>query len=102
QLLILTGESVTTNFTRRAFLGLAAASAAGVLTGVAGATGSVAGATGSAAGSTARRRGGPLDWQRLSRHLDGDLILPSDWFYGQARQQSLGQFDSTSPMAIAY
>jgi FAD/FMN-containing dehydrogenase len=86
---------VTGNFTRRAFLGLTAASAVGAVAGVAG--------TGSAAGSTTvRRGGGKVPWNSLSHHLDGDLILPSDSRYGEAREQSLGQFDSTNPMAVAY
>ncbi|WP_314621570.1 FAD-dependent oxidoreductase [Streptomyces stackebrandtii] len=82
------------NFTRRAVLGLTAASAAGAVTGVLAPTGSAAGST--------TRRGGTARFEALSRHLDGDLILPSDPRYGQAREQSLRQFDTTRPMAVAY
>ncbi|GHH30456.1 FAD-binding oxidoreductase [Streptomyces rubradiris] len=82
------------NLTRRAVLSLTAASTAGAVTGL-------LGPTGSAAGSTTRRRG-TAGWNALSRHLDGDLILPSDARYEQAREQSLRQFDTTHPMAIAY
>ncbi|WP_405106708.1 FAD-binding protein [Micromonospora sp. NBC_01405] len=88
---------MTGNFTRRAVLSLTAASAVGAVTGV-------SGATGSAAGSTVRRgRGrGTVNWNSLSCHLDGDLILPSDSRYRQAHEQSLGQFDNINPMAVAY
>jgi FAD/FMN-containing dehydrogenase len=87
---------VTGNLSRRAVLGLVAASAVGAL------TGGASGPTGSAAGSIARRGGGGPDWDSLRRHLDGDLILPSDPRYGQAREQSLAQFDNTNPVAVAY
>ena len=60
------------------------------------------GLTGSAGASTVRRAGGTVNWASLSCHLDGDLVLPSDSLYAQARQQSLGQFDNTNPMAVAY
>lgn len=83
------------NFTRRAVLGLTAASAVGAVTGV-------YGPTGSAVGSTVRRGGGRVDWNSLGCHLDGDLVLPSDPRYEQACEQALGQFDNTNPMAVAY
>lgn len=89
------GITLTGNLSRRAVLGLAAASAAGAVTTVFGPTGSAA------SGTTVRRGGGVVDWNWLSRHLDGDLVLPSDPRYGQAREQSLAQFDA-NPMAVAY
>ncbi|GAA4009224.1 FAD-binding oxidoreductase [Streptomyces marokkonensis] len=82
------------NFTRRAVLGLTAASTAGAVTGVLAPTRSAAGST--------TRRDGTARWNALRRHLHGDLILPSDPRYGQAREQSLRQFDTTHPMAVAY
>ena len=90
------GTAVTENITRRAVLGLAAASAVGAM------TGGASGPAGPAAGSTARRGGRGPNWDSLSRHLNGDLILPSDTRYSQAREQSLAQFDNTNPMAVAY
>ncbi|RSM66001.1 hypothetical protein DMH03_02360 [Amycolatopsis sp. WAC 01376] len=86
---------MTGNFTRRSVLGLAATSAVGAVAGV-------LGSTGSAAAGTAGRGGGTVDWNSLGRHLDGDLVLPSDPGYGQAREQALSQFDNTNPMAVAY
>ncbi len=85
---------MTGTFTRRAALGFAAASAVGAATGAFLPTGAAAGST--------DRRGRRIDWNSLGRHLDGDLVLPSDSRYGQAREQSLAQFDDANPMAVAY
>ncbi|MER6664375.1 FAD-binding protein [Amycolatopsis japonica] len=76
------------NFTRRSVLGFTAASAVSAVAGAFGSAGSAAGRT--------------IDWNSLGRHLDGDLVLPSDPGYGQAREQALSQFDNTNPMAVAY
>ena len=76
------------NIARRALLSLTAAAAAGVVMG-----------PGQPAAAWRRRR---IGWDSLSRHLDGDLILPSDSRYPQARQQSIRHFDDVNPAAIAY
>lgn len=83
------------NVTRRALLGLTAASAVGAVTGA-------SGPSGTAAGSAGRDGGGRIDWGSLGRHLDGDLILPSDVRYGQAREQAIRHFDAVNPQAVAY
>ena len=76
------------NLSRRALLGAAAASAIGVVAGASGASGSTAGSR--------------TNWEALRRHLDGDLVLPSDPSYALAREQSLRQFDQVHPQAVAY
>lgn len=86
---------MTKDLTRRGFLGLAAVSAIGA----------VAGSSASAvyaSGTTPSGRGGRVDWNSLGRHLDGDLVLPSDGRYLQARQLANAQFDSIRPQAVAY
>ncbi|MBZ4322249.1 FAD-binding oxidoreductase [Streptomyces huiliensis] len=45
-------------------------------------------------------RGAP--WQRLRRHLRGDLVLPGDTGYDTARQLDLAQFDGIAPQGVAY
>ena len=49
---------------------------------------------------TAGRGGVP--WDQLARHLDGQLVLPTDAAYDMARQLELAQFDSVDPQAVAY
>lgn len=41
-------------------------------------------------------------WDRLSRHLGGDLVLPSNTAYAVARQLELAQFDEISPQAVVF
>nr|WP_042191424.1 FAD-binding oxidoreductase [Kibdelosporangium sp. MJ126-NF4]CEL20076.1 FAD-linked oxidoreductase family [Kibdelosporangium sp. MJ126-NF4]CTQ97300.1 FAD-linked oxidoreductase family [Kibdelosporangium sp. MJ126-NF4] len=50
-----------------------------------------------AAASTRRTR-----WERLSGCLSGDVVLPSDPAYTQARQLDSAAFDHVLPQAIAY
>jgi FAD/FMN-containing dehydrogenase len=74
---------------RRGFLGVAA-------------TASVAGVPGMAqlpgvAGATA-----DPNWAKLRNHLTGELILPADAQYGQAKQVAFAQYDSADPAAVAY
>jgi hypothetical protein len=46
--------------------------------------------------------GDQVPWQRLARHLRGELVLPSDPAYATAKQLELAQFDVVCPGAIAY
>ncbi|MEU7384795.1 MULTISPECIES: FAD-binding protein [unclassified Streptomyces] len=41
-------------------------------------------------------------WERLRSRLTGDLVLPSDPGYAQAKQLQIAQYDSVNPQAIAY
>ncbi|ALG08668.1 FAD-binding oxidoreductase [Kibdelosporangium phytohabitans] len=41
-------------------------------------------------------------WERLRRHLSGDVVLPGDATYAQARQLDSAAFDDVLPRAIAY
>jgi FAD/FMN-containing dehydrogenase len=59
----------------------------------------LAGLTGRPARTSAAR--GP-DWDRLRRELSGDLVLPSDSGYPQAKQVYWTEFNSASPPAVAY
>jgi FAD/FMN-containing dehydrogenase len=68
---------------RRSFLGAGVAAASVALVGTAGAT-----STG--------------EWGRLRHRLTGDLVLPSDAGYDQARRLASAQFDSIRPRAVAY
>lgn len=43
-----------------------------------------------------------INWNQLSNHLQGRLVLPSDANYPTAMQLYLAQFDGTQPQAIAY
>ncbi|MFX0579416.1 FAD-binding oxidoreductase [Nocardia nepalensis] len=86
---------MTGNFSRRTFLGLTVATAAGAVT-------SASRPIGFATALPDQGGDGTVDWSSLSRHFDGEVILPSDSRYGQASQQSLAMFDKTDPMAIAY
>lgn len=45
---------------------------------------------------------GQVPWDRLRQHLHGDLVLPTDPRYGQAKQLDLMQFDDIAPGAVAY
>jgi FAD/FMN-containing dehydrogenase len=45
---------------------------------------------------------GTADWETLSRHLSGDLVLPPDPRYGQARELQIAHFDQIRPQAVAY
>ncbi|POX51994.1 FAD-binding oxidoreductase [Streptomyces sp. Ru71] len=66
-----------------------------------GAGGAALAATGLASPAFARSsRGGK--WHRLSHHLGGRLVLPSDADYPTAKQLYLAQFDHIHPQAIAY
>jgi FAD/FMN-containing dehydrogenase len=54
------------------------------------------------AAGTATQGNGNVDWDALSRNLHGDLVLPSDPRYGQARELAIGHFDRVNPQAVAY
>lgn len=41
-------------------------------------------------------------WDRLRRHLVGDLLLPSDPAYVESKQLELAQFDHVEPRAVAH
>lgn len=43
-----------------------------------------------------------VNWNQLSDHLRGRLVLPSDADYPTAMQLYLAQFDGTQPQAVAY
>ncbi|QEU95754.1 FAD-binding oxidoreductase [Streptomyces kanamyceticus] len=43
-----------------------------------------------------------VDWNKLAAGLEGDLILPSDSGYAQAKKLHFSMYDSTSPAAVAY
>ena len=43
-----------------------------------------------------------VDWDSLRRHLDGDLVRPSDPRYAQARETAIAHFDRVNPQAVAY
>nr|WP_243275186.1 FAD-binding oxidoreductase [Streptomyces albus] len=43
-----------------------------------------------------------LPWDKLRDTLRGDVVLPADRGYEQAKRMVLGQFDSVSPQAVAY
>ncbi|MGO4753040.1 FAD-binding oxidoreductase, partial [Streptomyces sp. 2MCAF27] len=42
------------------------------------------------------------DWSGLRKRLGGDLVLPSDSGYAQAKQVYFSMYDSSSPAAVAY
>ncbi|WP_210592341.1 FAD-binding oxidoreductase [Streptomyces sp. GESEQ-35] len=42
------------------------------------------------------------DWTDLRTRLDGDLLLPSDSGYAQAKQVYFSMYDSSAPAAVAY
>lgn len=42
------------------------------------------------------------NWNELRDVLQGDLVLPADAAYGQAKQLQVGQYDALSPDAIAF
>ncbi|MFI9202347.1 FAD-binding oxidoreductase [Streptomyces sp. NPDC053048] len=57
------------------------------------------------AATKAAARGGPADrtpWEKLHRRLEGDLVLPADRAYEQARQSFFSQFDTPGPQGVAY
>jgi FAD/FMN-containing dehydrogenase len=68
---------------------------------LAGAGGAALAATVLPGSARAQTRSG-IDWSRLSGHLQGRLVLPSDADYPTAKQLYLIQFDDTSPRAVAY
>jgi FAD/FMN-containing dehydrogenase len=67
-----------------------------------GATAALAAATGFTGVARASAPGTANDWDRLHRHLSGDVVLPSDAEYEQARKLASAQFDGIRPQAIAY
>ncbi|MFG1805343.1 FAD-binding oxidoreductase [Streptomyces sp. NPDC049040] len=69
---------------------------------LAGAGGAALAATGLMPNSAFARTAPKSSWDRLSRHLDGRLVLPSDADYTTAKQLYLAQFDDIHPRAIAY
>ncbi|WP_432001291.1 FAD-binding oxidoreductase [Streptomyces sioyaensis] len=82
---------------RRTTLRLGAGAAVGAIGG-----GVIAGtATAVTSRIASRGRTGP-DWSRLGTHLSGDLVLPTDAAYEQARRLAIGQFDAIRPQAVAY
>jgi FAD/FMN-containing dehydrogenase len=50
---------------------------------------------------TAGTGAGP-DWGRLRARLGGDLVLPSETGYAQAKQVHFSMYDSIDPAAVAY
>jgi FAD/FMN-containing dehydrogenase len=52
--------------------------------------------------STAEATAGSTRWNQLRRNFTGDVVLPGDVTYAQAKQLDSGIFDSISPQAIAY
>ncbi|MEV6683850.1 FAD-binding oxidoreductase [Streptomyces sp. NPDC051130] len=82
---------------RRAVLRLSAGAAAAAVGGS-----MVAGVASAAVADTGVRRGAGVDWSRLSSHLSGDLVLPTDARYEQASRLAIGQFDAIRPQAVAY
>jgi hypothetical protein len=58
-------------------------------------------ATATAISSTPVFGAGP-DWQKLRSLLQGDVVLPADANYDQAKQVHLAEFDSVRPQGIAY
>jgi FAD/FMN-containing dehydrogenase len=42
------------------------------------------------------------NWETLRRRLTGDLVLPADAGYAQAKQLDSGYFDTVNPAAVAY
>jgi FAD/FMN-containing dehydrogenase len=60
------------------------------------------GTAGHATGTATQGHSGKVDWDSLRRHLHGDLVLPSDPRYGQARELHIAHFDRVSPRAVAY
>ncbi|MFL6075720.1 MAG: FAD-binding oxidoreductase [Mycobacteriales bacterium] len=52
-------------------------------------------------GGVARARTGP-DWDRLRRHLAGELVLPADPGYDTARVSAFTRYDDIRPAAVAY
>jgi FAD/FMN-containing dehydrogenase len=67
--------------------------------GAAAATALAAGA--GATGMAAMTRQG-IDWTRLSRSIRGDLVLPGNTGYDQARLSDFSQFDHIRPQAVAF
>ncbi|MFK4070893.1 FAD-binding oxidoreductase [Streptomyces sp. NPDC029674] len=43
-----------------------------------------------------------VPWSRLRGHLGGELVLPGDAGYAQAKQLDSRQYDAISPRAVAY
>jgi FAD/FMN-containing dehydrogenase len=54
------------------------------------------------AGSARARTAFGVNWNQLSSHLQGKLVLPSDANYPTAKLVYTAQFDSINPGAIAY
>lgn len=50
----------------------------------------------------ARAASGGVPWDRLRRALGGDLVLPGDAAYDEARRLASGYFDAIHPQAVAY
>lgn len=44
----------------------------------------------------------PTLFESLGRNLHGDLVLPADSRYGQARELQIAHFDKVQPQAVAY
>jgi FAD/FMN-containing dehydrogenase len=59
-----------------------------------------AGSTGVAALAAVRRP--RIDWERLRRSIRGDVVLPGDANYDQARLSDFTQFDHIRPQAAAF
>lgn len=56
-----------------------------------------------AVGSSVRSAYGSEDkWGQLRRHLEGDVVLPSDQAYASAKQGVLVELDSVKPQGIVY
>ncbi|MHA4818923.1 FAD-binding oxidoreductase [Streptomyces aculeolatus] len=64
--------------------------------------GGVTVAAGAATVSTRSAFGAADKWSTLRGILQGDVVLPSDSGYGQAKQLAIGQYDAVNPQAIAY
>jgi FAD/FMN-containing dehydrogenase len=54
------------------------------------------------AGSARTRTAFGVNWNQLSSHLQGQLVLPSDANYPTAKLVYTAQFDGINPQAIAY
>jgi FAD/FMN-containing dehydrogenase len=94
---------------RRAFIGLAATTAAaGVAAGLAGCGTSTKSPrpqpSGSSSPPAARRKIPPTsaDWTALGRSLDGHLVQPDDQYYATARLLFDPRFDGIRPAGVAY
>jgi FAD/FMN-containing dehydrogenase len=64
------------------------------------ATASAAGVSGLALSGVARAADPP--WDELRKQLTGELVLPADVRYEQAKQLAFAQYDSINPAAVAY